>query len=73
MAEIVEQFDAKSDSGKVYHIVVRQSRVDMGSLDDPRASKPGVREFRTDDGDAVNMKDEQTFEIVHTGEIVKRI
>jgi putative component of toxin-antitoxin plasmid stabilization module len=73
MAEIVEKFDAKTDNGKVYRIVVRQSRVDMGSLDDPHASKPGLREFRTDDGGPVSMKDEQTFEIVRTGEIARRV
>jgi hypothetical protein len=71
--ETIGSFDATSDSGKIYHIVVRQSRGDMGILDDPRASKPGLREFWTDDGEPVTMKDEMTFEIVRTGEVVKRV
>ena len=51
----------------------REDRIPAGSFSDPAASVGGkLLDVRTADGDAVNVIDTDTFEIVNNGLIVRR-
>lgn len=71
--DIIGQFQAISDSGNKYTIIEFQKIIDAGSHDDINAEIKGMKRLATSDGQAVNFKDSNTFEIVETSEIVRKI
>lgn len=60
-----------SASGQRFNAVEEVSRINTGGLDGP-SSIPGLSSFRLGDGRRLNKKDENTFEIVATGERLYR-
>ncbi len=68
----IENFIAKSDSGKQYRIFHYQEYIDASSADDPNATMPGRKFLTTSDGGHVNYIDANTFKIVATDEIVTK-
>lgn len=64
----ISRFKAESELGDVYTIIEYQTYLDAG-----REEIKGLKELQTEDGQAVNMVDNNTFLIVVTGEILKRI
>lgn len=74
----IERFDARSDDGEYETtIIIYQNFIDVGTRENPNAVAPGLKEARTIDGYAVNVKGDDEFEIVndplHPGMIVRRI
>lgn len=64
----ISRFKAESELGDVYTIIEYQTYLDAGTEE-----IKGLKELQTTDGQAVNMVDNNTFLIVVTGEILKRI
>lgn len=74
MREVIEEFDAKSEAGTVYRLVVSRSRINTTSLQsNGRESRPGLPGIETAEGWKVNHIDDHTFRLVKTGEILKRV
>ena len=70
----MDEFEAISDDGVEVTIVMFEDRIPAGSFSDPGASVRGkLLDVRTADGYAVNMIDNDTFEIVNNGLIVRRV
>ena len=66
-------FTLSGSSGR-YVAFERKSVIDTtGMGDDQRTSIPGVSSFHLADGRELNMKDEDTFVLVNSGEELKRI
>lgn len=73
MASEIGRFKAKTDDGTVYEIVEYGTRVDASHLGG-NASIDGLGELWTSDGwSRVNFIDEETFKIVSTGEIARKL
>ncbi|KAA3642802.1 MAG: hypothetical protein DWQ07_19955 [Chloroflexi bacterium] len=69
----IGRFVAQSDSGQEYTIVQYQEFIDAGARDDPNAEVPGLKSMKTTTGLHVNYIDSDTFKIVPTGEVVRRV
>ena len=69
----IGRFIAKTDTGKEYEIIQFQEYIDVSSHDDPNAEVPGHKFLRTAEGLNINLIDSQTFKIVETNEIVKKV
>ena len=62
---------AFDDAGNPYTIQMRRSFIKAGTLDDPHARVEGRPSFHLTDGSRVNKLDDDSFQIVATGVIVK--
>ena len=69
---LVESFLAKDRHGQLYTILVYQDFIVTRSLDGHSSRLPGLKSLYTSDQDAVNWVDENTFEIVSSGIMLKR-
>jgi hypothetical protein len=69
--EVVERFTAVGPDGNRFRVVVLQSRIDTSSFDG-RSSTAGMKSIKLDDGRHVNRIDDNTFEIVETGQLITR-
>jgi hypothetical protein len=61
------------NNGKVYRLRIIEGPTINAGTKDARGSLPGRRNVQLANGDPVNRIDEETFQIVHTDEILKRI
>lgn len=61
------------DQGAEHEIEEWQEFIDAGHMQNPHARIPGMKELRLRQGGGVNFIDNDTFEIVSTGKIVRRI
>lgn len=68
----INRFDVVSDKGKKYTIIESQTYLAAGSQGNPQLEIPGLKEFNTTTGLAVNYIDPKTFMIVETGETVRK-
>lgn len=66
-----QSFAVYAADGTKLRVITIQHMIDATSMDGPGVV-PGLRELRLEDGRAVNYLDENTFQIVATGEIVRR-
>ena len=64
-------FTAQDQTGKIHTIYEYTDVMDVGTLDNPSATMPGMRRLRTSDGQVVNYKQKGVYEIVATGVILK--
>ena len=69
----IERFDAMSEDGDRFTLIHGQYIIETVAQDGTRTRAPGIEFFTTADGDPVNRIDDDTFEIVRTAMIVKRI
>ena len=69
---LVEEFQAVGDDGKSYEISVYQEFIDTSIMRNPNKRIPGMQEMTLGDGGHVNWIDENTFQIVSSGQIVRR-
>lgn len=70
----VERFSAISDSGKHYTIVVYQNFIDVTTLNSQnREELPGLKSMITSTGLTVNYIDPNNFQIVQTGEHLRKV
>lgn len=68
----VDRFQAESDDGDVYTVVVFQEFIEFRSMTG-NDWKPGLRELKLLDGSHVNEIDSETFQILDTDEIIRKI
>ena len=66
------RFIARSDSGKEYIIVKYQEYIYFDCCSKPQELE-GLFSYRTSNGDLVNCIDSETFQIVETNEIVRKV
>lgn len=66
------RFIARSDSGKEYIIVKHQEYIQIDCCNSPQQLE-GLFSYRTSNGDRVNCIDSETFQIVATNEIVRKV
>lgn len=69
----IGRFFAKTDNGKEYQIVEYQKYIDASTMDSPNEEIPGIKRMQTTDGLHVNYIDSETFKIVETNEIVRKV
>ncbi len=70
--ELIDRIDANSDDGTKYEILVYQEMITMETMGETKVL-PGLKELTLTNGDHVNFVDDNTFEIVSTGERLTRI
>ena len=68
----VDRFDAVSDEGDIYTVVVFQEFTEFRSLTGG-STVPGLQEFRLLDGSFVNQIDPETFQILDTEETIRKV
>ena len=73
MTKEIDRFNAKTDSGISYTIVVYQEYIQCNTLSNTSEMVEGTKRFVTSSGKAVNAIDSDTCQIVGTGEIVHRL
>jgi hypothetical protein len=74
MTDVLERFRVRADDGTVYDALILQERIRSRSIDESRDTYiPGMKEARLVGGGSMNVLDEDTYEIVRTGERVRRI
>jgi hypothetical protein len=74
MSDITGKFKVLSETGGTYEALTLQDRIDTTGLTGRRQTFAyGLRKFRLADGRTMSMLDETTFQIVETGERVKRV
>lgn len=64
MEKRIGAFKAMDANNKIYIIVEYQTQIPRGTAADPRATRPGLSRFVTDNGDAVNKINEREFLLV---------
>lgn len=69
----VDRFDASSDDGRIFTIVVYQDFIISHSHDGAISRIPGLKTAKTTDGYYANYKDDNTFHIVELDLIVTKI
>lgn len=60
------------EAGSLYEVEEWQEFIDAGHMRDPDAVIPGMKELRLADGGRVNVVDQDTFQIVASGKILRR-
>ena len=72
--QLTGEFDAVSDDGQRFHMLVYTTMIDASSMSDPSAAPiEGLTRIRTSDGWNCNRIDNDTFIIVRLGLQVKRV
>ena len=71
--KLMDEFDAVAEDGRRYRLQVYKEILDTGALHDPTATcLPGFKRVCTSDGMDCSRINDDTFEIVSLGLIVKR-
>ena len=68
-----DRFRVRSESGEEYTIIEYQKMISFAHYQDLGAEKPGMKRLVTLDGSPVTYIDSETFKIVGTDEIVRKI
>ena len=72
--DVTDEFDAVSEDGRQFHILVYTTMIDASSRSNPSAAPlKGLKSARTADGLNCNHIDDKTFEIVQLGLRVTRV
>ena len=69
----IRRFRAKSETGKEYIIIESQNFISARSFESPNGEVAGLKSLFTSMGLSVNYIDSETFQIVQTGEIIRKI
>jgi hypothetical protein len=71
---LTDEFDAVSEDGRRFRMLVYTTMIDARSMSNPNAAPlEGLKRVCTSDGDNCNRVDDDTFEIVGLGLRVKRV
>ena len=73
MERKTNEFTARSDDGQEYTIYEYTDVIDAGNLNDPNATIRGAKRLCTSEGEDVNFKGEEVYEIVTSGIILRKI
>lgn len=72
--ELTDEFDAVSDDGQQFRMLVYTTMIDASSASNPNAAPlEGFKRICTSDGQNCNRIDDDTFEIVGLSLQVKRV
>lgn len=69
----IERFKVRSDQGVEYTIIMYQSFIPAPSPDDRNGEIKGMKRLVTSSGLTVNYIDPETFKILQTNEIVRKL
>ncbi len=69
----IERFKASSDSGEIFTIVVTQEFIITEAFQSPPHEIPGLKSAKTTNGNFLNYKNDNQFEIVASGEILTKL
>jgi hypothetical protein len=69
---LIAKYNADAETGQTYSINEYQEFIEVETKEG-REFIPGMKELRLDDGSRVNYIDENTFKIVQSGTILKRV
>lgn len=70
---VIDQFEAISENGRIYTIIVNEGVIDVSTHDGPNETIPGMKSARTLEGFTVTKHKNDKFLIIETGDIVQRI
>ena len=73
MKQLTDKFLVITDSGQKYMVYEYTNFIDAGTFQNPKAIIPGLKEFRTADGMAVNFIKEGIYKIVQLDVIARKI
>ncbi|WP_256753316.1 hypothetical protein [Mesorhizobium sp. Mes31] len=68
-----DRFQARSANGNIYTVIEHQNIIEMRMLDGTTQRAKGTRSLYLSNGQSVNHIDENTFQIVETDEIIRRV
>ena len=72
--ELTDEFDATSEDGQRFHILIYTTMIGASSMSNPNAAPlHGLKRVCTADGQDCNRIDDDTFEVVGCGLQVKRV
>jgi hypothetical protein len=69
----VNRFDAKSQSGKLYIIIEYQEQISATGFGNPNNIHKGLKSWVTSEEQLVNQIDSETYQILGTNEIVRKV
>lgn len=69
----IDRITAVSDSGRAYVVVVLQEFIERTPIGRPREWLPGIKSYELESGMPVNFVDDDTFRIVQTDEVIKKV
>ena len=69
----IGRFFAKTDSGKEYEVIQYQRYEDVTTMDSPEEEIPTTKFMKTTNDLDVHYIDSETFEIVQTNEIIRKV
>lgn len=73
MEKLIARHDCIAEDGTRHIIEEWQQQIRAGHQQDPHATIPGMKRLVTSRGMRVNYIDQATFEIVQTGQIVRKV
>lgn len=73
MEKEIRRFIAETDDGEKFTIIEYQNFTTHRPINGPSQTIPGLKRLTLLDGSHVNMIDEETFQIVQTDQIIRKI
>jgi hypothetical protein len=73
MADLIARHIAESDDGEAFEVLEYQHYTERRMLSGKQMSVPTVREYVLSDGRDVNWIDSETFKIVETDQIIRKV
>jgi hypothetical protein len=68
-----DRFEAKDDGGRLYTVVEYQLIIESTPVSGPTSIMKGTKELFLANGHNVNYIDDDTFEVVETDTIIRRV
>ena len=73
MENEIDRFEARADDGTIYVVVAIQEYADASSMARPNQWIEGFKRLELLDGAPVNYINAETFKIVASGEIIRKV
>jgi hypothetical protein len=71
--EEIRRFKAVDDEGNVYTVIEKQKFMHAASIDGKQSQAAGSRRLMLPDGEPVNFINDDTFEIVRSHTIIRKV
>lgn len=69
----ISRFEAQSDSGERYTVIEYQTMIEFQPISGPKSFVGGTKELLLANGSDVEFIDDDTFQIVKTDKVIRRI
>ncbi len=73
MEKEISRVEARADNGTTYTVIEYQKIIETRLLSGQMSRASGTKRFALSNGGSVNYRDPETFEIVQTGEVIRKI